>query len=488
VKNYITYFFSILLLLFPSISEGKSLLLSPLDYGLREAKNGIERYEALCRCHEDAFKSGADVSYNGIDSLFIEIPNNPKSIRLTDKTDFAGVVLTVRNNSKDMTLFFMTQDVKDILLSGEQIDKGDFRNVKTLSKGNKLLIIQDENVWIKERLGYEPDEGYKRCDVLYLKDGRAINKTIMPYGNNYSRPSVTWCDVTRRKKEFKNLSFIRDASSSFRTDLLDVRRQYNVEISNVIITTPEDETSYNDGALFIACCSDVTLSDVDIHGTYSQKNLSGYGVRVVNVHDLKVTRMYARAKWGVFGNYSINKATLLNCDINRFDVHYYGKDIIMKGCKFSDLYNQFSSMCGYVIFVDCTFINCTPFLNESSFNAFTQYDISFKRCSFYLDKTHNHLIALCDLPDKLNERPELSKKYLPNIIVNNCRFVLGDDIIDWYIVNTGKIDFKGALDNNPSIMIKGFVNNNSEGILFSVFSDEIKMTKPCKIRQKLISE
>lgn len=460
--------------------------INPLDFGLLEAKTGIERYEVLKRCHEEAFKYGLNVSYKGIDSVFVEIPKNPQSLRLTEQTDFAGVVMTVLNNSKSMTLFYMTQDAHEIIISGEEIDRGDFTTNAILKKGVKLLSIRDEKDWIPERLGYNDSNGYKRSDVLLLKNGIAQNKTIMPYGNEFSIPKAYYSDVSTKKKKVNNIVFIRNANSKFRTDFIDIRRQYNVELNKITIYTPEDDTSFNDGAIFISGCSNVTLKDLKIYGTYSQHNLSGYGVRAVNVHNLKVIRMFARAKWGVFGNNAINGATLRDCDINRFDVHYYGKDIKIKNSKFSSLYNQFSSMYGNIVFDHCEFRDFIPFLNESSFNAFTPYELEWKNCIFYLDKKHNFLFAIGGVPNELNIRPELLNKRLPNIKVLNCRVVLADDVSEWYLIKTGDIRYDGDFDYLSDIKIKGVIVENGREKSFKVMNNNIKTIHPIRtiIKQK----
>lgn len=63
---------------------------SPLDFGLLQAKNGTERYNCLYQTHCVAIAAGVNVSYRGIDSLEIEIPKNAKSIPLTVNNDFAA--------------------------------------------------------------------------------------------------------------------------------------------------------------------------------------------------------------------------------------------------------------------------------------------------------------------------------------------------------------------------------------------------------------
>lgn len=84
-------------LLFASqLLYGKGIVtLSPKDYGLLSAKNGEERYIALKKCHEDAVKKNVGVSYAGIDTIEISIPNRANCIPLPRYTDFSGVTLIV---------------------------------------------------------------------------------------------------------------------------------------------------------------------------------------------------------------------------------------------------------------------------------------------------------------------------------------------------------------------------------------------------------
>lgn len=73
---------------------------SPLDYGLNEARNGEETYYVLLKCHQDAVRRNCGVSYAGINDLFLEIPINAMPIPLTYFTDFAGVSLIVKIHTR----------------------------------------------------------------------------------------------------------------------------------------------------------------------------------------------------------------------------------------------------------------------------------------------------------------------------------------------------------------------------------------------------
>ena len=59
-------------------------VISPYDYGLSEAKNGVDRYDVLLRTHSAAIEKNCGVSYAGIDTLTIEIPSGAPSILLSD--------------------------------------------------------------------------------------------------------------------------------------------------------------------------------------------------------------------------------------------------------------------------------------------------------------------------------------------------------------------------------------------------------------------
>lgn len=88
--------------------------MSPLNYGLAEASNGIERFRALEKCHKDAVAKNVAISYAGIESLDIEVPAGAASIPLPDEVDFAGVQMNVLNTQKNFLLFVSTNSATPI--------------------------------------------------------------------------------------------------------------------------------------------------------------------------------------------------------------------------------------------------------------------------------------------------------------------------------------------------------------------------------------
>ena len=202
----------------------------------------------------------------------------------------------------------------------------------------------------------------------------------------------------------------------------------------------------------------------------------GYGLSLVNIYGLKANKIYARCSWGVFGTQSLNNVVLTNSDINRFDIHCYGRDVKAVNCKFSGLYNQFSSVYGEALFENCTFEDEIPVLIESSYNAYTPFNLKFKNCTFHLNTKKNYLMTLFGVPEAINERPELSRKCLPNISVKNCKVVLDNDVRKWYLIHTGGLKYKGNFDYISHIILQNVRVTGNKNAEFVLSTEELKLT------------
>lgn len=464
-----------------SMARNTAKYISPLDYGLSKAASGVERYKILDRCHKDAVAKNAAISYAGIKTLDIEVPAKPKSIPLPDIIDFAGVQINVLNTQKDISLFARTENPSPIEVSKESIDNGRFMNIPALRDRRNLLVIEDENLWVENRKGH--DYGATRRDVLVVENGVARNSVTYPYNNEYSSPK-SFVVQTGNSKTYKNLKFFRDAKSTKKTYLFSINYSYDVTISNVVITTPQDNDLYGDAVIRVKNSAKVCLCDIRVNGTYSLDKKFGYGFNLNNVALLTCERLYARSRWGVFGTNNVNGTILRDCDINRFDIHCYGKDVRCYNCLFSDMYNQLSSVFGAVYFEKCTFTNFKPVLNGSSYNAYTPFDLTFNSCTFNLTAKKNSLVYLTMLEEAHNPRPELSCKALPNVTIKNCTVNLADDIKKWYIFNTGKVTYKETLDYINNINVSGLKINGK--VDYKVFTTDIKTTQPLKLVRKRV--
>jgi len=275
--------FIVLLLSYNNTAIAKHSEYNPLDYGLTSARNGEERFWALYHTHELAKKNNSIVSYKGIDSLEIDIPLNAPSIPLSSYTDFCGLVLTIVCNHNNYVLFELTQNVKEIPINKASVDSGIYKEYPALAKGLYLLQLSDENLWVKQRVGF--DYGHKRMDVVLVKNGKSKNKTVFPYNNKGTNLIAKYCKVTSERKQFKNITFRRKPGNTKVASLILVNNQYNVNLDNISILTPRD-TLYGDQAIIVVNSCVVNFNNIRIDGTYSRLDAYGYGITMNNVYSV----------------------------------------------------------------------------------------------------------------------------------------------------------------------------------------------------------
>ena len=461
MKNNQLILFVCMFILMRVTLNAQDSLLSPKDFGLYEAVSDSERYEVLYKTHVAALKAGVPVDYSGIDTLTIEITSSSKQIPLGKTTDFQGLRLTVRNRSKLCYLFERQQTATSITIDKGLLDGEDFSSVPALAKGLYQLVIEDENPWVAKRIGY--NYSAIRRDILLICDGQSRNNPVMPYNNEQSKPKCSFVAVDEDEEPvtIQNLTFIRDMGNTYKVMPFIISGQNNLQIRNVTINTPESKL-VADAAIDIQNCTNVTMENVTINGTYSRSDYYGYGIQMNNVWNSRFVRLNAKAKWGVFGTNNINTAYLQDCDINRFDIHCYGRDVSMKSCKFSNLYNQFSSMYGTLSYQKCRFVNFIPVLLEPSYNAYTLFNLKMEDCVFDATNSRYFLISAGRLDSVKNSRPELAKKYWPNVNIKNMTVNVPDNVGKLAIFNLNNKQEKEA--DSPylkTISIEGMKFNYS---------------------------
>ena len=392
--------------------------LSPFDFGLAEATTDSARYTVLYNTHLQAVNIGAEVSYRGVGAITVEVTQNAQPIPLGRRNDFGGVLLTVKNNTKPHYLFSMADSIwNTIELGPDSVDDGALDDREDLSDGIYLLVIEDLHPWVANRAGYS--YGAMRKDILLVKDNHTINHPISPYSTDSTDICVKYHRADEELKTIANLTITRDTTATAKTYCFDIEGVNNLKISNINIYTPDTKNMYADAAINIRNCTNVTLEDVHIEGTYSRTNLYGYGIQMDNVWNSSFIRLSARANWGIFGTNNISKATLRDCTLNRFDIHCYGRDISFHNCTFGKLYNQFSSIFGTLLFDGCRFTDFVPVLIETSYNAYTAFDLTFKDCIFDALPRRNFLVSIGKVDNQQNSRPELAGKCWPNVTIKN---------------------------------------------------------------------
>ncbi len=431
MKNRISLF----LLLFLSLLHTPVIAqtINPLDYGINEAKTGVARYEVLLKCHKEAAKQGAKVSYAGIREIELEIPSKFTSIPLTENTDFAGCTITVTNTKKRACLFAMSSPVEPIVVSAREIDEANFRSVKALNNGTYLLVITDKNPWVDQRIGH--DYGHNRRDLVLVKDGRGCSNPVMPYSNPHSQPECTYKKVGEQEKVFCNLHFVRSERSTAITTLVKVENENNISIRNITVKTPQGSGLKGDNVFSITNCTNVMFSDIKVDGTYSSASDFGYAFLLNNVWNHTAKNVVANGGWGVYGTNDVQKVLLDGCEINRFDIHCYGRDVTARNCTFFDLYNQFGSVYGKIEYKNCRFRDSSPFVTGGSYKAFVPVDVSFTDCMFNITNDKYSVVTIMKLKGPESPRAELKKKCLPNFTLNNCTFNIDQSVKQWYFFN-----------------------------------------------------
>lgn len=427
----------------PQLVWSNERMLSPLKYGLYDCVSDIQRYYVLQEVHNDAAKLGFGVDYAGIDSICIEIPRDAEPLQLADHTDFGGVVLNIINQAKNFTLFKMSQLKVPMDITWSQIVNENIPN----NYQDYLIIIEDQEPWT-HRIGYSYD--HIRKDILLVKNGQIINNVVSSYGTASSKPRFSRTNVNKDVKVIKNLTINRDAASTYITNVLSIENQNDVEIQNVTINTLSSMNLYGDAAISITNCTNVRLKDITIDGTYSQKSKYGYGICLNNVWNISFDHLIAHGNWGVFGNNNVNMAHLENCDINRFDIHCYGRDVTFRNCTFRHHYNQFSSIYGTISFDHCQFVDFLPVLFEPSYNAYTGFDLIFRDCTWELKKGQRYLIQAGNPFCEDNKRKELKEKCWPNLSVSNMKVVVSETVEEIYLY--------GCMTKAKSNISLGYVN------------------------------
>lgn len=456
--------------------------ISPVAYGLLSAKNGEERFWALYNAHVAAKTAGVDVDYSGIRQLDIEIPKEALSIPLTNNNDFRGVVFNIKNTCKDFFLFINTNVSEKITIEKKDIDRGDYRGYPQLKSGRYLVRIVDDNLWVKNREG--SNYGHTRKDIVLVKNGVAANKTVMPYNNDNSEPSCVYYANIQEGLRFVNVTLNRSSDSNKKTYLCKLSGFDNLSLENITVTTP-DNTGENDRAIEICDCTNVIFNNVSINGTYSRTNYSGYGIVLSNIWNFKAYKLEGNGNWGIFGNNNVNKAFLKDCNINRFDVHCYGKDISFENTHFFDLYNQFSSVYGIISFDHCVFDRFVPVLNELSYNSYVPGEIVFKDCVYRPTVQRCYIIDIGRLRNDINTRPELTEKHWPDVSIKNMTIEMPAGAEDLYLFLTRKdTDYIDQSVDVGNIKIDGlrFIYDNGERTAnFNLTNVDVNASKSVEI-------
>ena len=274
---------------------------------------------------------------------------------------------------------------------------------------------------------------------MLLRNGMALNQPVAPYNTDSTSLTAYYCHVDTAQKTIENLSIVRHKQCTFKTYCINIIGQYNVLLRHIAIATPKSRLTA-DGAIIVQNSVGIDFQDITIDGTYSAPQKYGYGFSLNNVYDVSFARVVADGKWGVFGTNNMSNVRLRECDLNRFDIHCYGRDVECTRCTFRGKQTQFSSFYGRLLFDSCLFADCIPVRIRASYNAYTPFDITMRHCRFEATRKHHALVNVMLLDTAINRRPELADKCWPNLTVQDLEVEVlsGPRRIDLYDP-TGKL-------------------------------------------------
>ena len=444
--------------------------------------NTIDLFNALKAVHEGARSNNIPIIYP--DNV---AGNTDKKICLTlysqsfthipimssSQVDFNGwtIEITVSSNWEGCgTPFLFLLGLKDesAPLSGIRktaIDTGNFTDVSALNTGMKLVFIKDETPWTfrnEIENTYWPNGIFAvpwadwneetpkiRTDILLVKDGVAVNRPIAPYDTMQSNPVVTYVDAHENQAYFKNITFIRTPGCCKVINLAYMARMNNVFVEKINVTTPVLPTLTNDQCLTFLKITNLTIKDVVINNTYSTATYHGYGLLLTCIWNLTLDNVQStNPQWGVLGCNDLNYVRLESCDLNRFDIHCYGRDVTCVDCNFRNensfpqplpevtqspptnhTYNRLSSFYGKLNYIRCTFDGFYPLLTDYTYNVHSGFDIYIENCSIKIYFTANaFLFRMGFWATPLNHRPEHVKRGWPNVFINGLNIMVRDGI------------------------------------------------------------
>ncbi len=465
-------------LLFCQISLFCQGMVSLNDFGWRNAKSGAARAKVLYEAQTAAIKKGTVVDYSGITAIDLEITSDFKSIPLSGNDDFRGIIFNVKNNAKDVFLFTLLQKSKSINLPKKQLDGTSFLSVPELQKGEYLLIIEDKQPWVDNRIGY--DYGHTRKDILLIKNGRGVNTVVAPYDNMESDPSCTYCPVIPGNRYIKNFVLNRVSGSQYKTRCVDIKGQGHILIESITIKTPKSNLT-GDYAIRIQDCVDVVLKDIVIDGTYSSSSKYGYGININNTWKTRMENVKGHGEWGVMGNNNMSDTSLFNCEINRFDIHCYGRNVCLSNCTIDGgekgWYCGGSSIFGVIQYDRCSFTNCVPISYGNSYKTAVGADVIFNDCIFKVTKKRHSVFSSSVLETASNPRRGLSQKDLPNIELNRMKIIVPTGVKEVFLYDVGnKLPTEKQIGYLKKIKIRDMEINTENGdsdVVFRVFSTPI---------------
>lgn len=401
-----------------SLSGSISSELSPYMFGFRP--NQADSYSEIYLTHLAAKELGTSISYNGIKEVNIRVSAGFESIPLTGQDDFCGAVFHITNTQSTGSYILFTLTGEDDIVPNS-ITLDNVRNGNYSLDNNKqyTLFVKDTKLWTARRGATSAEDRYRE-DVICIRNNKAINYPCTTYDTDVSI-ECTLMEDKPYQRYLRNLTAIREDGIGM-IKFISIEYCSNMEISNVTLNTFKGNNTPKNGdnAFIMKHCALFNITNMNINNVYSVSG-SGHGYELDTVYHIVYDNITGYDNnWGIFGANNVNDVAVYNSNINRFDVHCYGRDIKFYNCTFTgNKYNQFSGMYGIISFEDCIFgSQFLPYLQEGTYNAYTFHELIFRNCQFYA----NRGLYLFGFEKATNPRSELADKYLPSIRMENITY------------------------------------------------------------------
>lgn len=448
------------------------------DYGWSDAATGKQRADVIYRAQRAAVRDGGTVDYSGLKEVDLEITEDFNSIPLTGRDDFCGVVFNVTNNAKDISLFRYARPAEKINVPKSLLDGDDFTTIPELMTEECMLCIEDDNPWVDNRVGRS--YGFTRKDLLMIRNGRSLNRVSASYDNEESRPKCSVFRINGESGYVRNFTLNRKPGCKHITACINTQGQCHLIISDITVNTPESNLD-GDRVIQIRDCADVTLKNIVINGTYSTTSKYGYGFSLNNTWNVVLQDCRGQGKWGVMGTYNVNNTQLKNCDLNRFDVHCYGRDVYLTDCRIDGgplgWYSGGSSVYGVIQYERCIFTNTVPIAYGDSYKTSVGAEVLFKDCVFNVTKDRSSIFSTNLFKTAVNPRKGLSQRCLPNITILGMTVNVPKDVHIVSLYNVPGVQRqKGAVGYFDKIVIEDMVfvcEDEQQELTFRLFSSSI---------------
>lgn len=371
-------------------------------------------------------------SNNNYKPLDLEVPYDNCFVVLKHpvEIDFNNLAINIVNHTNTKWMFYFrhfdNDKKEDIIVTPWEVDTMNngvpIRNVK----GRKLLIIKDLCRWTRRTDSGDLRDIWRK-DAILIEDGILQNKPVAPYDNSSSAMSYYYYDLGTQPMILKNLCFKRMDETSNVIGLVSVCGQDNVIFDNIEVVKNVKNPVSEDKIFDIQESYNVVLSNININDTYSSEHAYGYAFAFDTITNLSMYNINAYGMWGVMGTNNLNNVLIKDCELNRFDIHCYGRDVRIINCTFknekckTNNYNQLSSFYGTICFDKCTFINFQPLLFEPSFHTYTGFNLIMNSCVWQGNTDTATIINAGRLEDNKNvvRRKELTMTCWPNIYIND---------------------------------------------------------------------